>query len=277
MRPPQRLLAAAFCFVPQQFRYLISHHQSFNFPVSSITPITPLSKLPNFDPRKIAVLGVDAHLPAVSAERLQPDALRQRFITPPVWQPEIHAEHKFADRAPMHASVLVPIVMRQQTMVLLTERTAHLSTHSGQIAFPGGKADAHDADAAATALREAQEEVGLDPRFVQVLGNLPIYVTGTSFLITPVVALVQPDFVMTPNAHEVADVFEVPLEFLMNPANHQRHALEWEGLRREWFSMPYDEKMLLQAQDPPYDKAGQRFIWGATAGMLRNFYRFLSA
>ena len=260
------------------------------FKVSSnppAAPITPLSRLPNFDARKIAVLGVDSHLPAVTSERLQADALRRRFITPPVWQPEIYAEHRFTDRTPMHAAVLVAVVMREQPMVLLTERTAHLSTHSGQIAFPGGKADATDADAAATALREAQEEVGLDPRFAQVLGNLPTYTTGTAFIITPVVALVRPDFVVTPNAHEVADVFEVPLQFLMNPANHQRHALEWEGLRREWFSMPYSDSMLDRSDDifhpanhaqiAQHAQARQRFIWGATAGMLRNFYRFLSA
>jgi 8-oxo-dGTP pyrophosphatase MutT (NUDIX family) len=237
--------------------------------VTSSKPFTPLSKLPNFDPRQVAVAGVDTHLPAVSAARLQPDALRQRFQAPPVWLPEINEEGKYADRPTLHASVLVPIVMREQPMVLLTQRTAHLSTHSGQVAFPGGKADADDADAAATALREAQEEVGLEPGFVQVLGNLPVYITGSSFIITPVVALVQPDFVVTPNTHEVADVFEVPLEFLMNPANHRRHRFESNGLYREWLSMPYQD----QAQDP----AKQRFIWGATAGMLRNFYRFLSA
>lgn len=259
-------------------------------PDVSATPVkqvTALSRLPNFDARKIAVLGVDSHLPAVMPERLQPDALRQRFATLPPWQPEIYAEHRFTDRAPMHAAVLVAVVMREQPMVLLTERTAHLSTHSGQIAFPGGKADAHDADAAATALREAQEEVGLEPHYVQVLGNLPTYTTGTAFIITPVVALVQPDYVMTPNAHEVADVFEVPLQFLMNPANHQRHALEWEGLRREWFSMPYsdtsfDHSLSMAhgtnvAQGAQRADSRQRFIWGATAGMLRNFYRFLSA
>ena len=273
-----------------------------NAPSMSDTPtksVTPLSRLPNFDARKIAVLGVDSHLPAITPERLRPDALRQRFIAPPLWQPEIYAEHRFTDRAPMHAAVLVAVVMRRQPMVLLTERTAHLSTHSGQIAFPGGKADATDADAAATALREAQEEVGLDPRFVQVLGNLPTYTTGTAFIITPVVALVQPDYGMTPNAHEVAEVFEVPLQFLMDPANHQRHALEWEGLRREWFSIPYSDDMpgnfpdnfpgsvlgdghdpvqvKNQGQNDPLTAARQRFIWGATAGMLRNFYRFLSA
>ncbi len=230
---------------------------------------TPLSKLPNFDPRNNVALGVDSHLPAVSPGQLRPDALRLRFLQPPVWAPELLAEKKYAERASMHASVLVPIVMRERPTVLLTERTAHLSTHSGQIAFPGGKVDADDADAAATALREAQEEVGLAPEFVQVLGNLPVYVTGSAFIITPVVALVQPGFVITPNTNEVADVFEVPLDFLMDPANHQRHAFEWDGVRREWFSMPYHEQ---QAQ-----QSTERFIWGATAGMLRNFYRFLVA
>lgn len=237
--------------------------------VSSNSIVTPLSSLPNFDPRQVPVVGVDSHLPPVPLASLQPDALRQRFAAPRVWVPELLAEKKFMDRAPMHASVLLPIVMRERPTVLLTERTLHLTTHSGQIAFPGGKADEDDADAAATALREAQEEVGLDPAYVQVLGVMPHYVTGSAFIITPVVALVQPGFTLTPNAFEVADVFEVPLEFLMNPAHHQRHVFEWEGIRREWFSMPY--------QDDSHEQAPQRFIWGATAGMLRNFYRLLSA
>jgi 8-oxo-dGTP pyrophosphatase MutT (NUDIX family) len=236
---------------------------------TNLPPFTPLSKLPNFDPERQPVLAVDAHLPPVSAMHLNAAALRQRFSNPPVWQPEFTLEKKYAQRTPMHASVLVPIILRERPTVLLTQRTAHLSTHSGQIAFPGGKVDADDADAAATALREAQEEVGLDPQFVQVLGNLPVYVTGSSFIITPVVALVQTGFELMPNPHEVADVFEVPLDFLMNPANHQHHALELDGMRREWISMPY-----MDASSGP---ATQRFIWGATAGMLRNFYRFLSA
>lgn len=227
--------------------------------------LPPLSGRSSFDPRQVPVLGSDSHLAAVPAASLQPAALRQRFATPPVWLPEVLAEPRLLDRAPMHASVLLPIVMRERPTVLLTERTMHLSTHSGQIAFPGGKADEDDADSAATALREAQEEVGLEPDFVQVLGMLPHYETVSAFIITPVVALVQPGFTLTPNAHEVADVFEVPLEFLMNPAHHQRHAMEWEGIRREWFSMPYQDRM------------AQRFIWGATAGILRNFYRLLSA
>ena len=100
---------------------------------------------------------------------------------------------------------------------------------------------------------------------MEVLGQLPIYVTGSSFIVTPVVALVRPDFVLAPNPDEVADVFEVPLDFLLNPAHHERHALEWQGLRREWFAMPYQ------------DGARQRYIWGATAAMLRNFYRFMLA
>ena len=226
---------------------------------------SPLSKLPNFDPRTVAVIGVDSHLAAVSPDQLHADALRRRFLRPPIWTPELLTEMKYADRPTMHASVLVPIVMREQPMVLLTQRTAHLSTHSGQIAFPGGKADADDADAAATALREAQEEVGLEPHFVNVLGNLSEYKTGSAFIITPVVALVDPRFTVTPNHDEVDAVFEVPLHFLMNPANHRRHAFEEDWLRREWLSMPYQ------------DQDTQRFIWGATAGMLRNLYRFLSA
>lgn len=227
-----------------------------------------LTSLPNFDPRRSPVIGIDRHLPPVPREQLSPSALQRRFHEPPDWEPEIARERRFANRKPTDASVLIPIVMRgpmqNAPCVLLTQRTAHLSNHSGQIAFPGGKADATDADARATALREAREEVGLAARYVDVIGTLPVYVTGTAFIVTPVVALVQPDYKLQINPYEVEEAFEVPLDFLMNPANHHRHAVEWEGQRREWFSMPYrngDE---------------DRFIWGATAGMLRNLYRFLS-
>lgn len=227
--------------------------------------IASLSLLPDFDPRSVPLVGVDAGLPAVPAAAQTPAALRQRFAAPPPWTPEIVRERKFVERAPAHAAVLVPIVQRERPTVLLTERTAHLSTHKGQVAFPGGRTDPEDLDAAATALREAHEEVGLEPGRVEVLGSLPIYVTGSSFIVTPVVALVRPGFALQPNPHEVADVFEVPLDFLLNPAHHERHALEWQGLRREWFAMPYQ------------DGERQRYIWGATAAMLRNFYRFLLA
>ncbi|GAB3183098.1 CoA pyrophosphatase [Hydrogenophaga aquatica] len=217
------------------------------------------------DPAKIPVVGTDAHLPPVPARVLTPDALRERFLHPPIWLPEVRREPRFTDRAPRHASVLVPVVARDEPTLLLTQRTSHLPTHPGQIAFPGGKLDEDDADAVAAALREAQEEVGLEPVHVEVLGSLPEYVTGTAFIVTPVVALVHQGFTLHPNPGEVADAFEVPLHFLMNPANHRRHAMMWEGQAREWFSMPYR------------DLQGERFIWGATAGMLRNLYRFLIA
>jgi len=219
------------------------------------------SSLPPFDPRQVPVIGVDSHLPAVAQAAQTPAALRQRFAAPPVWQPEVRQEPAFTARPMMQASVLLPIVLRAQPTVLLTERTAHLSTHAGQVAFPGGRVDAHDADAQATALREAQEEVGLDAAYVEVLGSLPVYVTGSAFNVTPVVALVSPDAALVPNPHEVAEVFEVPLDFLLNPAHHRRHVMDWQGVQRAWFSMPWQE----------------HFIWGATAGMLRNFYRFMVA
>ena len=231
----------------------------------SVPADTPLSKLPNFDFRTVPVLGVDSHLPAVPLEALSAAALRERFLQPPAWAPEIYREKKFIEREPAPAAVLVPIVQRERPMLLLTERTSHLSTHSGQVAFPGGKRDATDRDAAHTALREAHEEIGLEHAAAEVIGEMPTYTTGTGFIITPVFALVAPDYRLTLNANEVADAFEVPLDFLMNPANHRRHAIEWANARREWFSMPYD------------DAGQERFIWGATAAMLRNFYRFLVA
>ncbi|HEY0200080.1 MAG TPA: CoA pyrophosphatase [Burkholderiaceae bacterium] len=238
-----------------------------NTPPPAVSSVIPaLSALPDFDPRQVPVVGTDASLPAVAAGALTPDALRQRFAHPPRWTPEVTLEQRRVPRQPTQAAVLVPIVLRDAgATVLLTERTAHLSTHSGQVAFPGGRTEPDDASPAATALRETEEEVGIAPQWVEVLGPLSIYVTGTAFIVTPVVGLVRPGFVLQPNAYEVADVFEVPLAFLMNPANHRRHQFDNDGVRREWFSMPY--------QDGPKEY----FIWGATAGMLRNLYRFLSA
>lgn len=221
--------------------------------------------MPLFDPSLVPVHSTDHHLPPVESHWLQPDTLRRRFATPPVWTPEVRTEAKFSDRAPAHASVLIPLVMRNQLSVLLTLRTRQLSTHSGQVAFPGGKVDPEDANAVATALREAREEVGLEPHYVEVIGSLPIYTTGSAFIVTPVVALLEPGFSLTPNPYEVADVFEVPLAYLMDPANHRHHVVDWDGEERHWLSMPY------------HDGEKHRFIWGATAGMLRNFYRFLRA
>ena len=154
------------------------------------------------------------------------------------------------------AAVLIPVIARDELTVLLTQRSDNLSTHAGQISFPGGRVDPEDASIMAAALREAEEEIGLDRRFVEPLGFIDSYRTGTGFRISPVVALVQPDFVLQLNPSEVADAFEVPLSFLMNQANHQRHSREWRGRVRDFYAMPY----------------GERYIWGATAGMIKNLH-----
>jgi 8-oxo-dGTP pyrophosphatase MutT (NUDIX family) len=234
-------------------------------PSAAVPPDTPLSKIPNFDPREAPIVAIDTHLPAVDPARLTPDALRRRFAQPPAWEPELRSEKRFTDRKTADAAVLVPVVMRARPTVLLTQRTAHLTTHQGQVAFPGGKRDDTDIDPADTALREAHEEIGLDRSLAEVIGVLPTYTTGTMFIITPVIALVQPDYHLALNDYEVADAFEVPMDFLMNPANHRLHAIELSGVRRQWYSMPYA------------DEGKERFIWGATAAMLRNLYRFLAA
>ena len=234
-------------------------------PVEVINAVVPPA-LQSFDPREVPPIGVDSGLPAVDPAQLGARALRARFATPPAWTPEVRREPRLFDRAPAQAAVLVPIVMREQPTVLLTERSSHLKNHSGQVAFPGGRVDPEDANIAAAALREAWEEVGLSADYIEVLGSLPTYTTVTSFIVTPVVALVRPGFALNLNPYEVEEAFEVPFAFLMDPANHRRHAMVGEdATAREWLSMPY--------QDGPHE----RFVWGATAGMLRNLYRFLSA
>ncbi len=224
------------------------------------------------DPHAIPVVGVDDHLPPVPADRLLPDALRRRFAQSALWVPEIPGDGaRFnPQRAPALASVLVALVMRDDGLqVLLTRRTAHLRDHAGQISFPGGKVEAHDADAVATALRETEEEVGLARRYIEVIGALPVYNTVTGFIVTPVVALVQPDFHLQIDRFEVDEAFEVPLPFLMTPAHHRRHRFELEGRQRQFLSMPW-QRPGDAGQLPPY------FIWGATAAMLRNLYGFLA-
>jgi len=164
-----------------------------------------------------------------------------------------------AAEAALPAAVLAPIVARRDApTVLLTLRAANLRSHSSQIAFPGGKIDAGEAPAAA-ALREAEEEIGLAARYIEPLGWLDPYLTGTGYRIMPLVAIVDPAFTLAINAGEVEDVFEAPLSFLMDEANHQRHQREWQGRLRHFYAMPYQE----------------RYIWGATAGILRNLYERL--
>jgi 8-oxo-dGTP pyrophosphatase MutT (NUDIX family) len=156
--------------------------------------------------------------------------------------------------SPTPAAVLVPIVMRPTLSVLLTQRTETLAKHAGQISFPGGRVDPEDAGPIDTACREAMEEIGLDRRHVEHIGYLDGYRTGTGYHITPVVALVHPPFTLKLQPQEVAQTFEVPLEFLLNPLNHQQHTREWRGRMRSYWAMPY----------------GDHYIWGATAGMLKN-------
>jgi 8-oxo-dGTP pyrophosphatase MutT (NUDIX family) len=154
------------------------------------------------------------------------------------------------------AAVLIPIVDHPEPTVLLTQRSAHLADHAGQIAFPGGKIDATDASPRDAALREAEEEVGLGRSFVDPLGYLGVYGTSFGFRILPTVARVRPGFLLALNRSEVDDAFEVPLAFLMNPDNHQLHAKEFRGVERTYYAMPFAE----------------RYIWGATAGILRVLY-----
>ncbi|MFT4102977.1 MAG: CoA pyrophosphatase [Burkholderiaceae bacterium] len=221
------------------------------------------------DPTLWPIVAARDSLPAVDPHRLSVPALRQRFADAHDWQPELFGDAVRAREAGLRdAAVLVPIVMHESgSTVLLTERTATLSSHAGQVAFPGGRRDPEDPSAIWTALREAEEEVGLSREFVEVIGHLPDYLTGTGYRVTPVVALVRPQFTLTLQTFEVAEAFEVPLSFLMDPAHHQLRRMTHLGAERTFYAMPYR----------PTAVGREYFIWGATAAMLRNLYRFLSA
>ncbi len=161
------------------------------------------------------------------------------------------------NREPVPAAVLIPLVDRPEGMtVLLTKRTDHLHDHAGQVSFPGGRTEDEDDGPVATAIRETQEEIGLDPSFIDVIGSLDVYLTVTGFRVTPVVGIVRPDFVLELDEFEVAEAFEVPLGFVFDPSNHERHNTIWKGEERHYYVLPY----------------GSYHIWGATAGMLVNLY-----
>lgn len=175
-------------------------------------------------------------------------------LDPAVWE-------KAGVQATKPAAVLVPVVARPEPTVLLTQRTTDLPSHSGQIAFPGGKIDPHDESPLAAALREADEEIGLDAHFVDPIGYLDLFLTFSGFRILPVLARVDPDYRMRINPAEVSEAFEVPLAFLMQPGNHQRLKRDWRGIVRQYYAMPF----------------GERYIWGVTAGILRNLYERIYA
>lgn len=184
-----------------------------------------------------------------SGQTLPEDPALPRFVHSP-------------ERSPIAAAVLVPILNRVQGPTLLfTQRTAHLHDHAGQISFPGGKVDDGDSDRVATALRETEEETGVPHERVEILGRLPDYDIMTGFRVTPVVGWVQPPAQFKPDPFEVAEVFEVPLTFFLDPANHQRHSRIVNGVTRHFYAMPF----------------GERYIWGATAGMLYSLYQVLGS
>lgn len=219
----------------------------------------------SFDPQILPVESIAGEAP-LTPERLRAEWLRARFGRPPQWRPEIIDEQRLRQlsAAPIAASVLVPIVMRDaEPTLLFTQRTAHLSDHAGQVSFPGGRTESSDVSPIDTALRETEEEIGLDRSYIEVIGSLPDYMTGTGYRITPVVGLAQPPFSLHADPHEVAEIFEVPLAFLMNGMHHQRRSVDIpNGFgRRTFYAMPYE----------------RFFIWGATAGILRNLFHFLRA
>jgi len=159
-------------------------------------------------------------------------------------------------KATRPAAVLVPVIDRSEPTVLLTLRTAELASHAGQVAFPGGKIDPADQSPVDAALRETSEETGLPSALIEPIGYLDLYLTFSGFRILPTVARVKPEFTLRLNSREVTETFEVPLEFLMTPANHQRKTRDWNGLARDYYAIPFEN----------------RYIWGITAGILRNLY-----
>jgi len=197
------------------------------------------------------------------------ELLRSRLLSEPPALPlipkrgdyDLNPQNRPAEKMDLKpAAVLLPLVLRQEPHVLLTQRTHHLTRHAGQVAFPGGRADANDISLVETALRETQEETGIDPAFVTVAGFLDAYETGTGYAILPVVGILSDGFALSPHAVEVAEIFEVPLAFLLDPANRQQQSRAFQGRIRSFYSFTYEG----------------HYIWGATAAMLLNFAERIS-
>lgn len=198
------------------------------------------------------------------------ELLRSRLLSEPPALPlipkrgdyDLNPQNRPAEKIDLKpAAVLLPLVLRQEPHVLLTQRTHHLTRHAGQVAFPGGRADANDISLVETALRETQEETGIDPAFVTVAGFLDAYETGTGYAILPVVGILSDGFALSPHAVEVAEIFEVPLAFLLDPANRQQQSRAFQGRMRSFYSFTYEG----------------HYIWGATAAMLLNFAERITA
>ncbi len=217
-------------------------------PATDLAGQVPLFAGAEFIGRARARLNLD--VPAALDDHTATAVRGDLDLDPELWK-------KAGVHATKPAAVLVPVVERAEPMVLLTLRTPDLKSHSGQIAFPGGKIDPADASPLDAALREAEEEIGLERAFIDPIGYLDLYLTFSGFRILPAVARVAPDYRITVNPAEVVEAFEVPLEFLMQPVNHQRHSRMWkDGIERRYYAMPF----------------GERYIWGITAGILRNLY-----
>ena len=191
------------------------------------------------------------------------DAIASGVLVPPPYVGSDFALNDL-DQPPVElraAAVLVPLVDRAGVLsVLLTQRTEDMPSHAGQIAFPGGRKQVEDPSLVITALREHEEEVGIDRSFVEVVGPIDTYVTRTGYAVTPIIGFVRPAFTLKPDPREVADIFEVPLDFFLDPANHHVHSRTWQGRERRYYAMPY----------------GERYVWGATAGMIKNLYHILA-
>lgn len=217
----------------------------------------------HLDPQRLPVDSI-AGEPALPAERLNAAWLRARLAHPSRWEPELPEDLRERFPELRRAAVLVPIVQRPDGLtMLLTMRTAHLSSHGGQVSFPGGRAEEGDSSMIETALRETEEEINLKREHIEIIGVLPDHVTASAYLVTPVIGLVTPPFELVAESNEVAEIFEVPLAFLMDGMHHQRMSFDLpDGSgRRSFYAMPYE----------------RFFIWGATAGMLRNLFHLLRA
>lgn len=188
-------------------------------------------------------------VPAALNDPTQPAVRGDLDLDPQLWE-------QMEVRPVRPAAVLIPVVDRPEPGIILTQRTAQLAAHAGQVAFPGGSIDPGDRSPAAAALREAQEEIGLDPQLVEPIGYLDLYLTFSGYRILPLVGRVAPRHAFKLSTQEVDDVFEVPLAFLMDAENHALQSKEWKGILRRFYAMPY----------------GERYIWGVTAGILRNLY-----